>query len=74
MFEITLIICILMYVVLDLWYDWETRKRLDKMDFAIKSLVDILELNDEEHILDLSDMCSEEACEKIDDFYREDKK
>ena len=56
MFEITLIICILMYIALDLWYDWETRKRLDKMDFAIKSLVDILELNDEEHILDLSDL------------------
>lgn len=75
MFEIALIICICTYIALDLWYDWETRKRLDKMDFAIKSLVDVLEIMDEDKVsFDLSDKCVEEACKKIDDFYREDKK
>lgn len=57
MFEIPFLLAIMAYVVVDLWADWRARRKVDKLEGALKLLTQVVDaLNEDiEGILERKD-------------------
>lgn len=59
MFEIPFLLAIMAYVVVDLWADWRARRKVDKLEGALKLLTQVVVVDalneDIERILERKD-------------------